>query len=403
MPLPLQYSSRTAVNPALSGPDTEMDQEYRMGTLDPNFGLHLTQYEIHEDDYHLTQPNNWDELRSMVARPRQISPSESYDAQYQAFRQAELESSDKLYVKKKIIPVIRGSSHFGSEKGHSFQNMGDITNGSIVKAQPDFYDGVRFSALEKVMYEQLRPFIKPLVAATTPVVPNFFGVFRGRSTSDREVKLLARYSGAIGARGIHRLRSFGVEDKETVYDNNAYTISATYLSGTLTLYAHRPIAPSVPGGRDIYRMTRFFGSLLIDSPGEFRRGVEAFRKARKWACEKRKELVAAANARTQTTTRTQDANDGQDAGDRQDAIDGADANDRQDANDGQDADDGEDANDGQDADDDGQDTDDGEDANHGQDADDGQDTDDGQDAEDWTGKTTGRTKTDDRTQTTGRT
>ncbi len=294
-----------------------------MGSYDRNFGLHLTEYEIHEDDSHLTKPNNWNELRSMLVRPRQIIPSsESYDGQYQAFLQANRESRDNDDVKKKITPIIRGSSQFGSDKGHPFLNMNDITNGGIVKVQPDFYDGVQhYSSLEKKMYAELGHFIRPLVAKTTPVVvPNFFGVFRSEDTKASEVEVLARYSGAIGARGIHRLRSFGVEDQETVYDNKAYTISATYSNGVLTFYAHRLIAPSVRGGRDRYRMTLIVATLLASSPGDFRKGVEAFRNAREWAREKRDELVAAANARTQTTIiRTQDADDGQYADDRQEA------------------------------------------------------------------------------------
>lgn len=331
MPLHLSYSSLKAVNPALSGPDTEMNEEHRIGTLDSNFGQHLIDYEIHGEDSDLTKPNNWNELRSMVvARPRQIIPSESYDAQYKAFRQATRENVHTRDVRKNIIPLIRGSSPFYSDGGHSFQNIRDITDGGIAKVRPDFYDGVHYSLLEKKISTELCPFIRPLVAKITPVVPNFFGVFRGKESSASEVELLARYSGAIGARGIHRLRSFGVEDQETVYDNKAYTISATYYYGLLTLYAHRPIAPSVPGGLDRYRMTRIRKFDLEDDPDAFRKGVEALRNAREWAREKRDKLVAAANARAQTTTRTQDVDDGEDANDGQDTEDLQDVDDWQD-------------------------------------------------------------------------
>lgn len=326
------------MKPALSGPDTEMNEEYRIGTLDPNFGQHLSDHEIHGEDSDLTKPNNWNELRIMVARPRQIIPSESYDAQYKAFRQATRENVHTRDVRKNITPLIRGSSPIYSDGGHSFQNIRDMTDGNVVKVQPDFYDGVHYSSLEKNIYTELRPFIRPLVAKITPVVPNFFGVFKGNESSAYEGELLARYSGAIGARGIHRLRSFGVEDQETVYDNKAYTISATYYSGLLTLYAHRTIAPSVPGGPDRYRMTRIRKFDLEDGPGAFRKGVAALLNAREWAREIRDKLVAAANARAQTTTRTQDANDGQDADDGEDADDGQDTDDGQDADDWQDED-----------------------------------------------------------------
>ena len=67
-------------------------------------------------------------------------------------------------------------------------------------------------------------------------------------------KRQALYDGALGARGIHELRSY--VDPETAYDNNAYTITSTYHGGT-----------------------------------------GALRNARDWAKEKREELMIAANGK----------------------------------------------------------------------------------------------------------
>lgn len=52
----------------------------------------------------------------------------------------------------------------------------------------------------------------------------------------------ARYAGAIGARAIHKLHSFSVEDPERAYENEAYTIAAIFHEGDLRLYAHHPIS-----------------------------------------------------------------------------------------------------------------------------------------------------------------
>lgn len=51
---------------------------------------------------------------------------------------------------------------------------------------------------------------------------------KGPDGSGAVAKRQACYDGAVGARGIHALRSFGVEDSKTVYDNHAYTITTAY-------------------------------------------------------------------------------------------------------------------------------------------------------------------------------
>ena len=65
---------------------------------------------------------------------------------------------------------------------------------------------------------------------------------KGPDGSGAVAKRQACYDGAVGARGIHALRSFGVKDPKTVYDNNAYTITSAYHSatGTLQLFTTHP-------------------------------------------------------------------------------------------------------------------------------------------------------------------
>lgn len=55
-----------------------------------------------------------------------------------------------------------------------------------------------------------------------------------------------------------RLKSWKgrVRPEELVYDNKAYSFTSTYHAGTGTLqiYATRPTAPTVPGGKPEYHM-----------------------------------------------------------------------------------------------------------------------------------------------------
>lgn len=154
---------------------------------------------------------------------------------------------------------------------------------------------------------ELHPFIKPLAGKETPVVPNFFGVFMSSESRPHEAEQQARYAGAIGARALHKLRSFAIEDPEILYNNEAYTITAICdaQAGIIKLYAHRPIKPLVHGGSMEYRMTLARSSCMDESPDTFRQGVTAFRNAREWAMKKGNECIAAANAKAHNTATTQ--------------------------------------------------------------------------------------------------
>jgi hypothetical protein len=57
-------------------------------------------------------------------------------------------------------------------------------------------------------------------------MPNFFLEAKGPDGSLAVARRQACYDGALGARGIHSLQSFGTS--KPVYDNNAYTIESIY-------------------------------------------------------------------------------------------------------------------------------------------------------------------------------
>ena len=286
----------------------------RIGTDDPSFGQHLEDNGVYRNDAHATKPQNWNELLSMVEQARPVlTPSKSYDEQYRELWEISEEVETKRDVTNKIFPLIADISKFRSSGGHAFQNLEDLTDGSIVKLKPDIYDGADAHNLDPEVLTELRSFLNPLAGKKSPIVPNFLGVFKGPDSKARESEHLARYAGAMGARAMHKLRSFAIEDPEMIYDNNAYTITAEYHVQTKTLYlhAHRPIKPLTSSGSMGYRMTLIGGFVIGSSPDDFRRGVTAFRNAREWAMRKRDECIAAANSKVQrmataqSTTTTQ--------------------------------------------------------------------------------------------------
>ena len=197
----------------------------------------------------------------------------------------------------KAFPIIAGTSDIPSQENLLFGNLKHLTDGSITKAKPDCYDGSRPADLNKQIREELGPHIVPSTNTAAPCLPNFFTEGKGPNGSTAVCKRQALYDGALGARGVHELRSY--VDPETAYDNNAYTITSTYHGGTgaLKLYSTH-LVPSMSSGIPIeYGMTQLRGWDMTDNPDTFRKGAGALRNARDWAKEKREELMIAANGK----------------------------------------------------------------------------------------------------------
>lgn len=269
-----------------------------MGTANHMFGQHLEDHGIFPDDGLITRPWNWREISGMIMQARPVPiPSGSYATQYQEFRRIIKETVNEQDVMRKIFPLIEGKHDCYTSGGSEFSNLEDLTDGNIVKASPDVYDGQYPCKIEQDILKELGSFIAPLGDRKHPVVPNFFAELKG-PRSDRDIaEQQARYAGANGARAIHELRSFLAEDPDTIFDNSAYTITATYFSETLRLYAHNPVKPSVPGGPITYRMTLMVSLAMDGGPFYFQQAVVAFRNAREWAKTKRDKFIAEANAR----------------------------------------------------------------------------------------------------------
>jgi hypothetical protein len=105
----------------------------------------------------------------------------------------------------------------------------------------------------------------------------------------------ACYDGALGARAMHSLQSYG-QDKPT-YDNNAYVITSTFHNGQLKMYTSHPAQPNGPGTQPEYYMTQINGWSMTGNAESFRQGVTAFRNAGDWTKEKRADAIKLANER----------------------------------------------------------------------------------------------------------
>ncbi|KAH0544333.1 hypothetical protein FGG08_001474 [Glutinoglossum americanum] len=264
---------------------------------DRNFEQSLIDHGIYPNN-RAQKPNNWKEINDRIAQPRpSLSLPRFSDGVFETFQQTNEEALSEGKVMRTVFPIFSGTANVPNEGGLLFTNLEPLTDGTLVDARPDYYDGARPEQIDKRVRDELESVIIPSTMQHAPCLPNLFVEGKGPDGSPAVAKRQACYDGALGARGINMLHSYGT-DAETMYDNNAYTISSTYHhDGLLKMYTHHLTQPKAPGGEPEYHMTQLGAWALTGSPEQFRQGASAFRNARDWTKEQRDELITAANGR----------------------------------------------------------------------------------------------------------
>ena len=302
-----------------SASSSKTSKSKRTNTYDPAFEQHLVDNGVcpegySEEEEEEAQPQNSKDIFERLKEPRRsLSPSRFSHSDHTAFKKRNRVARGEMDVIRNVFPTILGESNVPSSGHIEFSNMAPLTDGSIVNCKPDYYEGCRPADLNRATRQDLDNFIIPSTDTSRPCLPNFFTELKGPGGTAAVAKLQACYDGAIGARAMHHLRSY--VHKETVFDNNAYTIASTYSGGSgggvLTLYATHPIAPQDPDRSIDYRMTQLRGWLLTDNRETFREGVTAFRNARDWALDQRNMLIEKVGSMKTAISRADESASGQ--------------------------------------------------------------------------------------------
>ncbi|KAI1120366.1 hypothetical protein F5Y10DRAFT_127971 [Nemania abortiva] len=282
------------------------------------FERHLYVNGIYIEGYHHAErckapvPGNIDEIRQSLSATRaSLLPSPTSTSLFLDFTQKNGSIAVENQVTTQIIPILCGDAAIPSFMNVLFTEYKRITDGKISRPQPDFFDGALLRDIDKAVWSDVDMYttIIPTKHRTAPVAPNLFLEVKCGRGSPSELKREACYYGAYGARAMHSLQNYG--RKEPVYDNNAYTFSATYQSAVdiLRLYAHYLKAPTAPGEQPAYYMTKLGTYIMTEDFETFLAGMTAFRNARDLAKQHRDNFIKAANARArQGDTPTRQAN-----------------------------------------------------------------------------------------------
>ncbi|KAI0977544.1 hypothetical protein F4678DRAFT_18190 [Xylaria arbuscula] len=283
-------------------PTTRTTSTKSTGPYDRVFQQHLIGNGIFPDGYEYPDgrtpppPSNLDDILDALAKRRpSLSPSRFPDSDFRRFKRADTHASKEWQVTSTVIPIIEGE--VGDTKCVSgqipFTNLDHLTDGSLVPGNPDRYYGARPEQLHQQVRMELNGHIVPSSQHDLPIVPNFFLAVKGPDGSLAVAERQACYDGALGARGIRSLQTYG--DTEPVPDNRAYTITSTYHGGQLKMYTSHPLPPASSGTSGGYVTTQIKAFALTSDADAFRTGAGAYRNARDWAKQMRDQTIEKAN------------------------------------------------------------------------------------------------------------
>lgn len=254
------------------------------------------------DDREPQRPSNAKEILDRLAEPRpSLSKSHFSDKAFASFVSTNSQALTEAVVMRKLFPTIVGDASIPSAGELPFGNLEPMTDGTLVDAKPDFYDGALSEQIHQRVRKELSSYIIPSTQQNAPLLPNFFTEVKGPDGSAAVAKRQACINGALGARAMRSLQRFRMESSKEACDNNAYVITSTYHNGNLKLYTTHLVCTAEPSNPIEYHMTQIGGWDLTGSSGQFWEGASAFRNARDWAKEQRDRMIIAANGRAADT------------------------------------------------------------------------------------------------------
>lgn len=248
------------------------------------------------------KPENLDEVKQLLPRRRpSLEPDVFTPECFEEFRDRSISSSEPD-VTQKIIPALEGGGLIPNKREGMFCNMLSMTNKLTTTPIPDFWDGVRSESVTWQVKEALGSRIIPTKDREVPIVPNFYLEAKRPSAQGAIAARQVLYDGAYGTRAMHYLHNYG-RSEEPIYDDKAYTFSATFHDDVLRLYAHHvtPPSPDFSDGLPQYWMTHIKSYVITDYEG-FIEGALAFRNLRDKALHDRVEAIATANARSKDSS-----------------------------------------------------------------------------------------------------
>lgn len=303
---------------------TSSDQQTKSSSpYDPAIKQHLTDHRVwpmhywYEDGEEPPPPDNLQEIMAHLhgALRASLEPENFTVEDFQRFRKAyHLTSSEE--ARSRTLELVEGALSTSTRhvKRGPFQlnRLYPLTPDQLVPGHPDRAFGSRPETLDRAArYDpQIQDLILP-TAAQDILCPNFIVHVKGPGGTQEVADVQAVYDGALAARGMEALWAYGTEGDERDQPNDARTLTCTFVSGTLRMYAvhirpcgasatrvQRQQTSSWDTNDAIEYITTLIGAWFIDtSLEELRKATSAFRYGLEWAQEQRHRAIDRVNRR----------------------------------------------------------------------------------------------------------
>ncbi|CEJ90701.1 hypothetical protein VHEMI06464 [[Torrubiella] hemipterigena] len=272
------------------------------GPYDRAFEQHLIDHHIlpygyeYSDNKLPPEPDNIGIILEALEQPRpSLSISTFSNADFRKFQQTNAHAKKERDVVATIIPTIEGElvDRKCVSGGIPFTNLEHLTDGTLVPGNPDLFYGARPEQLDRNIRKQLGGQIVPSTQHDLSIIPNFFLQVKGPGGRMDVALLQACYDGALGARAMHSLQSYG--QPTPIYNNNAYSLTTIYHCGTLRIFAVHPLPPAESDRQPCFVMTHIKSWIMTGDYKSFQQGATAYRNGLDWAKQQRDEAIKHAN------------------------------------------------------------------------------------------------------------
>lgn len=198
-----------------------------------------------------------------------------------------------------IFSVIQGTAHISFTKNLVFENLEPLTHSNFVDIKPNFYNKARLAQINLWICEELKSYITLATQGQALALPNFFIEVKGLDSSEAVAKQQACHDDVLSKCGVHEFMAFEVNDFETVYDNDAHTITSIYhsVTDTLQMFVIHQTQLIDSENPSEYYMTQLRSFTMTDTAERVHKRADVFRNARDWAKTQQDKLIAVVNDR----------------------------------------------------------------------------------------------------------
>ena len=273
----------------------------KISARSPQFETYCLDHGIYAPDYgnldgEAIRPSNFGDIQRAIVAPRTCTPTEQ---DFQRFQKM-VQRSTEAKAGNILINILRNGleSSVPYEQGAQFSNLTPLIapvedDPGLVEPKPDYYEGSSPTSINTKVLKDLAKTIIPTQHDDYPVLPNYLLEFKSIDGSRRVCYCQAMYDGALGARAMQSMLSYGKLQNTT--DDTARVLTATFDGAIVAMYAHHVRTSSSDPTKLEYYTTCLQIWCITWNYTQFKEAINALRNGQELAAKWREEAIRGAS------------------------------------------------------------------------------------------------------------